>query len=334
MNVNGVGDLATSLLARRNNADLKHEFVRLTQELATGRKSDISNSTGGNTSSLASLEHSLTLIDAFTKSESVLSQKLAHAEIALSAIGDDIAGIGQSILANADSGGIANNALLVDASSSFQTALSALSVRIGGAYVFSGVALETPPLADEASLLSSLQTATSGALTAADFYQRVDDWFSQSGGFDVAGYTGGDQPTRGVRVSATDEARFKFTAESPEIRAVLRDLSVFALVEQGDFLGSQEELTELTKIAASGLIAGETELIGVRSDMGKQQERVTAANAQNSFQMNSLTEMRNEVVGVDLYETAARFEEIQLQLESLYLVTAKTARLSLTEYLR
>lgn len=334
MSITGVGDLASSLLARRSNADLKREFVSLSQELASGRRSDVFAATGGNVNTLNSVEHSLRLLDAYDTANAQFAQKLNHAEIALDAIAQDFSGLGPQLLASADSGDIANSAIQAGAANKLQSTITALSVRVGPAYVFSGTASDTPPLADADTLLSELQLATAGITTAADYYQAVDDWFMQPGGFDLSGYTGGAQPTQGVKVSETDEIKLELTAESTEIRMLLRDISVIALIDQNNFGGNDVEKAELTKFAASGMIAADAELIKIRATLGELQQNSVDAVTQNLFQNNSLSELKNEMMSVDLFETAARFEEVQLQLESLYLVTAKTARLTLTGYLR
>jgi flagellar hook-associated protein 3 FlgL len=43
---------------------------------------------------------------------------------------------------------------------------------------------------------------------------------------------------------------------------------------------------------------------------------------------------RQSLIGADPYESATRLQETQARLEALYTITARTARLSLTEYLR
>lgn len=334
MSVLGIGDLASSLMARRNNSSLKHELARLSQELATGRVANVSEKTGGNSSSLSNLEHSLALIDAYSQAQIKIGQKFEFAETALDAVGEQISGLGPSILSKSASGGIAIEAILHGASGKFHGAIAAFSVRSGSAYVFSGDEPNAPPLAPSSEMLDRLEIVTSGAVTAADFYQRVDDWFNQPGGFDTFGYIGGAEASDGVPISATDSLEFDLTAEATEFRAVFRDLAVISLVEQNSFVGVEEERVALLNEAAAGLIAGETGLTEMRAKVGEKQELLEAAKTQNGFHQNSLSEMKNEIVGVDLFETAARFEEVQLQLESLYLATAKSARLSLTGYLR
>lgn len=334
MTVVGVGDLATSLLARRMNADLKGQFEQLAQELSTGRKANLANDLRGNTSQITAIEHSLSTLQAYSDAQIRFSQKLNHAEIAMNKISEDISGVAASLLSSVGAGSDTVNAVVSDGSSRFDSVLSALKTRIGENYVFSGTSSTTSPLSGTEDILTALEAATSGLTTAVDFYQSIDDWFSLPGGFDTIGYTGGAAPTNGVGVSPTTDLNFEVTAEASEVRSVLRDLAVVALVERNSFLGNDIERDTLLSNAASGLIQGEDALISVRAELGVLQARAADAQAENASQSDALAIMKNELVSVDLFETASRFEEVQLQLESFYLATSKSARLSLTEYLR
>ncbi|MEM9581685.1 MAG: flagellin [Pseudomonadota bacterium] len=334
MTINSVGDLASSLLARRNNSALKGKFQILAQELSTGRKADIAKELAGNTSQLNALEHSLRAIDAYKGAQTTLEQKLNHAEIALGSISDVLSGIGTSALANVGAGPVAVDRAVIGAEDRFEAVISSLSVRAGGTFVFSGTSSQTAPLNDSTTILTALEAATAGDMTASDFSQSIEDWFAQPGGFDVVGYVGGDAPVNGVGVSPTTELTFELTAEAEEIRDVLKDLAVFALMEREALSGFPDERDTLLATAAQGVMQSENVLIGIRAELGLLQSQVSDARAENSAQENAMSKMKSDLVSVDLFETASRFEEVQLQLESFYLATSKTARLSLTGFLR
>ena len=68
--------------------------------------------------------------------------------------------------------------------------------------------------------------------------------------------------------------------------------------------------------------------------IGTVEAQIEVARSRNSAEETSLDILRSEIGSVDPYEAGTRLETIRSQLESLYLVTARVARLSLAEYLR
>ncbi len=334
MSITGVGDLSSSFLARRNNADLKIEFSQLAQELSSGRKTNPFGVTGGNSGPFIAIEHSLRLLDAFEESRKSVDQKLTYAEASFDTIARELEGFGPSLLVNLDAGHDVIDAKVRGGENKLSSVMSALSVRIGSIYVFSGVASETPPLVSSDDILTQLKTATAGAVDATDFLQRVDDWFALPGGFDTFGYAGGTAQTSGVKVSETHEVTFPMTAEDVELRNIIRDLAVVALVEDGAFASDPDERTELIRTTAGNIIQQESALTSLRAQIGILQETNADVATQNLAHKSGLSQMKNEIVAADLFETASRFEQVQFQLESFYLATSKAARLSLTGYLR
>jgi len=90
----------------------------------------------------------------------------------------------------------------------------------------------------------------------------------------------------------------------------------------------------LSETMAAGLISGAGSLIQIEARQGAIAARVDQAQSQNASERFAFQEARNSVVGIDLFDTATQLEDAQTRLESLYLLTARMSRLSLTEYLR
>ncbi len=330
----GVGDLASSLISRRSNGSLKTELVKLSQELGSGRVSDISASTKGNLAPLASIERSLVLNNAFSVSASQVNIKLNYQQAAISRLHDDVSQFGPQLLTASEGGRQSIEPIISQAAQLFHSAVSGLSTNIGGVYVFSGVSADTAPLQSSTDLLSALRSSVTGITTAEGFFQQVDDWFTSAGGFGTVGYTGGPAGISGTQIGESDEIRLPLTANTEEIRNALRDLAVVALMGAGDFLGPDAEYLELGQKVGAASVESADGLVQTEAQIGLLQQRVEQITAQSAAQRVSLTLAKNELSVADPFETATKLEEVQFQLESLYLVTAKTARLSLTEYLR
>lgn len=334
MNYLGIGDLATSVQARRQNSSLKTELNRLTTELSSGRTSDVSMAVKGQLAPLASIERSLKLNSAFSDVASNAALKLNIVENTLRNIGSGLDGLAASMLGAANAGAVQNEAIISSAAGLFEATISNLSVQVAGDYVFSGVAAHQAPLVPAQEILDELAIVTNGAGTAIDFYDRVSNWFNSPGGFEAFAYLGGNSPSSKVKISSTDSFSFEVTAKFEEIREILTGLASISLLEGDIFSGSNDEKLELSKITAEGLLPASDRLISLQAGIGEEQERISLAQIQNQSESFYLATSQNELLQVDLFETASRLESVQTQLEGFYLIMAKTARLNLAEYLR
>ena len=331
----GVGDLQSSLSLQRRNAELRGQLNRLTEELSSGRTSDVSKATSGNLSPLAGIERSLSLVSAYDTSANVAATALSITNSALGTLRQTTDNLGAEILAATSLGDASLRQSISGGANAFEAALSALSARSGETYLFSGTATSQAPFLPAADILQELETATAGLTDAADFYAAVDDWFMlPGGGYETLGYLGGDAPVSGVSVSATEAVKLDLTAQDPALRATLRDLSVVALLDRDAFAGDEDQSRILSETMAAGLISGAGSLIQAEARQGAIAARVDQAQSQNASERFAFQDARNSVVGIDLFDTATQLEDAQTRLESLYLLTARMSRLSLTEYLR
>lgn len=335
MSVTGISDLQMSLIGRRQNASLRSELVKLTQEIASGKVSDVQEAILGDTAPLSSIDRSLSLIDGYEFSASRADLKFSYASESLARIQDSVSALGAELLAALQGGANSFEPLLNSAGNDFQSSIAALQAQIGSQFVFSGLNSESAPLIPAGDILDSLRLATAGVSDPAVFLDLVDRWFTEPGnGFDTTAYQGGPESTVGLAVSSTTSIDDMFTANDDAIRSALRDQAIIALVSEGSYSGSAEELEEVVGAVGNSLLSVDNELTSLRAAMGEQHQKIDSANIQNQSERFALNEARNEILGVDVFEAAGRLEEVQTQLESLYLITARTSRLNLTEYLR
>lgn len=74
-------------------------------------------------------------------------------------------------------------------------------------------------------------------------------------------------------------------------------------------------------------------LAEAQASLGETQARLDTGLTRLTGERDALSLTLQDLVGADTYEAVTRLEEAQTQLEILYAFTARTARLSLTEYL-
>ncbi|OZA12697.1 MAG: flagellar biosynthesis protein FlgL, partial [Rhodobacterales bacterium 17-64-5] len=98
--------------------------------------------------------------------------------------------------------------------------------------------------------------------------------------------------------------------------------------------GNVEERGRLAQRAGQELLTSEDSRIALAARIGTAEAKVEAARTRNAAEETALGILRSDLGSVDPYEAATRLEAARNQLESLYLVTARVSRLSLTEFLR
>ena len=211
-----------------------------------------------------------------------------------------------------------------------------MNAQIGGRALFAGAATDSPALADADTILSALTEVTATAADAAEAADRVDDWFAPGGDFDTSGlgYVGSATRMSGFRVADGTRADIHIRADDPAIRETLKGLALAALVKDGPFNGNVEQRSDLARIAGGQLLSSQSAFIAARAEVGTAQATIENATTQNAAERTALSISRNEITSIDPYQTAVELREVEVQLETLYSMTARLSRLSLVNYLR
>lgn len=337
MTITSIGDLAQNLQLRRDNASLRADLLKATRELSTGRSDDLVGRFGGDFTPLADVELGLKRSESFLNNISEQRLRYDAAQAALGTIRDiaeQIAGPLVLVQETSDTDLVRNAAR--DALARFQSVVTTLNASVAGSTLFAGVASDGPALAQADTILSALQAdvATAGAATADDVLAVVSAWFAPGGGFDSVAYLGGTTPTNELPVSETATARPLETAADPRIRDVLAALSLSALAGRGVLDGDPDEQARLARESGLRLLTADEGVVELMSDIGTQENRITRAEAETRSRRASLEIARNDLVGVDPFDAATKLRATEAQLESLYTMTARLSRLSLTAYLR
>lgn len=331
-----LGDMASSVMLRRQNVSLNAELAQLTQEMASGQAADIPRHLNGNYSYLGDVERNLRLLEGFdtaakeasgfTSAMQAALDKVQHTTTALSA---DLILAGNTNLPQG------MQAASNNARGELSAILSALNTNVAGRALFSGAATDTITFASAEIFISELSTAVAGQTSMSDIESAIDTWFeTPGGGFETNGYLGATVDLSAFLVGEGETVNLGLRGDSQVIRDLLKNTAMAALA--GDpALGYSPDLQSALLVAAGeNLITSQSELSGVRADLGYAEARIEESKTRVSAEKTSFEISRNELLGVDLYDTATRLEAVQFQLESLYTATARLSGLSLVEYLR
>jgi flagellar hook-associated protein 3 FlgL len=328
-----VGDASLTNILARQGADLRGQVQRASQEVATGKHADIGLALRGDFSPLLAIDASLSRLAAFRSTATDAAFHSAAQQSAITGLSQLASGISTQLMGAKDVSTPAQiSTLASDARGRLGSAIGLLNTQASGRAVFAGQATGTVPLGAADAMLAALETAAVGATTAGQVAAAVTTWFDDPLGYG-AFYQGG-AALSGAPVAPGEEADLSTTAMDPAIRDTLAGFAMAALLDRGILAGNTEERARLAATAGQSLTSSEEARITLSARIGTVEAQIKAARTRNSAEESALGIVRSDIGSVDPYEAATRLETVRAQLESLYLVTARVSRLSLTEYIR
>jgi flagellar hook-associated protein 3 FlgL len=328
-----VGDASLTNILARQGADLRGQVQRAAQEVATGKHSDIGKVMRGDMAPLLAVDASLARLAAYRTNTTDAAFQTAAQQSAIAGLSQLATGITTTLMASRDYPTPAQlSATAADARGRLASAVGLINTQASGRAVFSGGATDTVPLGGSEDLLAALETAAAGATTASQVEAAVNGWFADPLGFGT--FYRGSTSLSAAPIAPGEAADLSTTALDPAIRDTLAGFAMAALLDRGVLAGNAEERARLAQIAGQTLHRTEDARISLAARIGTVEAQIESARTRNAAEETSLGILRSDIGSVDPYEAATRLENVRAQLESLYLVTARVSRLSLTEYLR
>lgn len=335
MHYAGLGDMARYFASSRVNLEIRTRLDGLSKELSTGRRLDPSRDLGAEAARIPEIERRLTLVGRQISSASQITDRLTVMQATLgnlSALGnrlmEQLASLSQS----------AGNEWRQEASQSGKAAIedviSSLNTRFAGSFLFSGVAEDIPSLSSAQSILDDIGAAISGASTADELVDLIDQWFAApGGGFEAVAYQGDTGEPISRRIDDLTSIMIDVRADSEAIRDLMKGAALAHFAEDPGVILSDADRDTVVADATGMLFGAATALAELSGRLGGAEQRVDEAVARMTAEQTSLSLMRGTLLGADPFETASTLEQVQLQLETHYAVTARLSQLSLTRYL-
>lgn len=330
-----LGDMAQRFEMRGRGTELKETIARLTNELNTGRTSDLIGRLGGDYGYLGDIEQTLVRLEGYrlASAEAAISIEATQARLgqiqeALSPLSSTLFSASESTLPD-----VPFQAAL-EAEGQLTMFMTALNGMSGGRSLFAGLDTDSPALAPTDDLLTGLRSALIGATTAAQVDQAAKDWFADPTGFEAQIYTGSAQDLPAVRVGPGEEVTLSVRADDPILRDLIRTAAVTALATDPAIGLSRQVQIELFSMSAESLLSSGEELISLQSELGFAEARIQQVQTRSEAARSGLEQTRRSLVEADPLTTATKLEEARVQLESLYAVTARLSQLSLVSFLR
>lgn len=328
------GDLAQSYLLKSQIGRLKGESTRITQELSSGKLSDIGASQSGDLSRLSATTRSRSLTAGYQSAAREAASHASASQAAFGMISDTIRELVSPLLM-ASQLTVPDQIKLTadDARSRLGLVLSTMNTSAGGRTLFAGQDIRGSAVADADTILTALRTELTGATSPEDAMTRISAWFDDPAGYAAVAYQG-DVPLSNMAVSATDSVWMGATANDPAFRSMLKGLTAAALMmDPGGALPTIDQ-SRFARVAAEALMSGAQDMTYLAGRLGISESRIEAAQSRNAADLLTLEMAENDMVGSDPYRLATELEAVQTNLETVYAVTARISRLTLADFLR
>lgn len=335
MALQSIGDLAQGFVLRQQGAHLARETDRLTREVSTGRTADAARHLSGNLVPLADVERALTLADAHREVARIASVDAEIMQTALDRVEESGQTLAQAALtAVSATGAMQPTVLAQDARATLSTMIGALNTASAGRALFGGDLADRAPLADADTLLQELRAVLAAAPDAAAMQSELDAFFdAPGGGFSTMIYRGGQAPAAAFALGAGETVELRIRADDAALRGQIKQVAMLSLLDDPALALGNDDRTALARDMGTGLLSGQDGVTQLRAQLGFAEERIAQARSRTDAEITSLGIARNDLVSVDIFESATALEQVQSQLEILYTITARTARLNLASFL-
>lgn len=329
---NTIGDLSRFAQLRKSNSQVKAQLGVLTDELATGLKSDITKVTGGNFGRLAQIQNRLTTLESFKSNASMARTELDSLQSIFSTINKIASSRGPDLL-NAQT--LPDESSLtvrsVQARSDFDTIVNALNTQVGGRFLLSGSNVMAAPLSNPHEIFDEVRATVAGIAAPADIIAAVDNWFDSD--FENFAFQGNTDTTSSAVAPDTSVER-SVQAIDPAFKETLKGLALAALAGDDSLNLTKADRGQMLASAGESVIAASRDLTVLQAEVGMKQSLVAEAEARNSSEVSALSIARSEILAADPYETASALAMAEVSLQNLYALTARVSRLTLTDFIR
>ncbi len=219
-----------------------------------------------------------------------------------------------------------------DSEQAFRTAMGVLNTRFANRSVFAGQGTTDPAVAGADTVLSDLTSLTAGATTLQQVTDTLDAYFADGGTFDTTIYQGG-AALAPLQIAQDETAQIDVRANDPALKKTLEALAMGALLAQNVLGNDANAQAALAKTSGEMIQSSETDRALLAGRLGTVQARLADADTRNKAQASSLQIALSDLVSVDQYDASTRLQATQSQLEALYTVTARVAKMHLTDYI-
>lgn len=332
-----IGDLSRSFQLRLANASMKQRLDTLTNEVSSGKKTDVSRYLSGDLSRINHLETRIKQIDTYLNNVAEAGSRFGGMQASLEKIQSITSSTGPALLSDATTG--SRESLLIrlrEGGENLTALINTLNTQIGNNFLFSGTRSDTAALSSALDITALVSNEILGYNSVGDITSTIETWFDRphgTGGFLDSSYHGSVSDARETPVSESQSVRSDVTANSEPIREILKAFTTMFLAAENSENFSTEELRGLAQAAGQWITNGNIGVTSLRANIGVSEHLVSRAAIQNNAQKSTLQISRSSIESADPYETAVALKEVESGIQNLYALTVRISNLKLTDYL-
>ena len=328
------GDLAQNFLLKAQSSRLKAESLRITQELSSGQRADIGRALSGDHARLSAISRSYDLAKGFLSVTAEADFRMSSVQSIISITIDS----GRSLVSDLslvpqDGSPVTLGLATERARQTLDSILAAMNAAPGGRSVLAGDAVTGAAISSADVLLSALRPVIGAATTPKEAMDLAALWFEDAAGFSGTVYLGG-AALADLSISENQKIWLGPKADDVAFRTALSGIAVAALLQDGVLLLDEQGRRQLAVMAGDKTRTGLDALADLGGRVGQSQAKIDATRSRLQAELLTLDIARSDLVSSDPGQLATELEAVQTNLETLYAVTARLSRLTLTDFLR
>lgn len=330
----GYADLLKSAVFGRHNTLLKAKIEKLSSEAVTGLASDPFDKLGGNVTALAQIEHRQRVTQAEHANIKAAEGRLQVIQDVFSWMQSTNDNIAQKTIAEMAMGSRRNvDMRAAEAEHVFKSMVAKLRTQHGSDYVFSGQALDKPPLKEGEKMVAELKSVTAGLTTEVDIVAAVDSWMNNTASGFLEDVPNGVSETSHALIDGSRNVKTSASALKPSVVETLKGWALTLVASNRSDISDDEARSLVSKGANMALNGGEL-LRAEQATYGRDQELVETAGLEKEAEQNGLKKAKLSLLEADQYEASVALNEYRSSMERLYAITARISNLSLVNFIK
>ncbi|PWJ22331.1 hypothetical protein [Jannaschia seohaensis] len=309
--------------------DTRDRVDILSQEVASGRSSDLGRALRSDFSEVSRLTHQMAHLDAMKISLSRAETWGEGLQLSLAGVETSLADLAQGLatgLFSASTPGIVPDV----AEGALRDIAAFLNGTANDRALF-GNGAGDHPIQDIDAVLSDVRGLAAGAVDYETYAADVDAYFAPGGPFETTRLTIGANEPVVFPVGDGRTVSFEVDAGSSELIQAVKQAALAAGLDDRGFALAPGSTAAID--IQSRMLSATAALPDLRGRIGAVEERVSDM-ASSLDDRRSETEIAlGETIGIDRFEAASALQNEMARLESLYAITARRAQLRLTDYL-
>jgi|GEM_PF-6017813 len=351
----GNGNLTTQVLFNRLQTDLgrlQGRFADRVGEVASGKRADLADRLGDSAASLFGLRASLTHSGGIIDRMGIVETRLAVSQTSLQNVRATAEGLNyRQILDDAVNTPVYGTLQKQGATDAIAKVLSTLNTAVDGRQLFSGLAVDTPPMIQENTMLAEVETVIAAHVTAAggqivtdaqvdgllaEIASMFDDTHANPAlHFSGQIYQGAPDATADLAFDDGTGRPITYGAKASEDgpRALLEGLHLLAAVQKSEGQFGRDAYRRFAEATVAKLDSGTVGVVEIEARLGLVQSDTARVREEQQAASVVLGNRIADLQEADPVEAATKLAALETQLQASFLATSRILRLSLANSL-